>query len=115
MDHQYQSPNFVKIARPGKTHKANSHRMMYKHHQKVLSFDIKKLCNEQAPVERQFAHVPPPDIRFHIMIRVIVPAILQNMEMLSFQIAPDSLLNLKGKTIGHQRRPYLRVFTKVRS
>ena len=105
MDHQYQSSNFVKIARPGKTHEANSHRMMYEHHQKVLSFDIKKLCNEQAPVEGQFAHVPPPDIGFHIMIRVIVPAILQNLEMLSFRIAPDYLINLKGKKIGHQRRP----------
>ena len=105
MDHQYQSPDFVKIARPGKTHEANSHRMMYEHHQKVLSFDIKKLCNEQAPVERQFTHVPPPDIGFHIMIRVIVPAILQNMEMLSFRIAHDDLLSLKGKKIGHQRRP----------
>ena len=105
MDHQHQCPNFVKIARPGKTHEANGHRMMYEHHQKVLSFDIKKLCNEQAPVERQFTHVPPPDIGFHIMIRVIVPAILQNMEMLSFRIASDYPPNMKGKKIGHQMRP----------
>ena len=40
-----------------------------------LPLDIKKLCDEQRPVEGQLHHVVPPDILVNVVVRVVPPTV----------------------------------------
>ena len=88
VDNQYQSANFEKVTRPREAHEQNGGGVMDEHHPKVLPLHVDKLSAQQAPVEGQLHHVPPPDVGVHVMIGVVVPAV-SNVPQPSF--APQAV------------------------